>query len=519
MSANHKYTHIQFASLMERMNDFFASASSGHEDETFKFKSLMLIVETHSLAKRFEGDRVNRLADYFENIPLRECLECIRTIDLQKEEIHRRLFPLMSKPGYAVTDDDFSNCDRNVFSLEVENDTSLFDKVVFPDIESSQLWNAKKARKVGHTFYRAFENLVGDNSDNIEGGINKHYVKDDLKQHQITNFDGNLFKQSHDLNIVEYLERINEIVSDVTNQQIYNELMRTLEQLRVAFMNQAHDIYCVRTGDNSIVPDTESNATFDLCYTELPLKKYYEERDERREDVAYELTQEIFDDWRRRNHITNRELCNDEYIKFLSERKEHIAATMQEKYPALWELREHSGGYNVDVNSENFARMFYARKGIDRNFFELQWEYEYIEELIVAKKTENAPQAKIEQWTPEELAIKTFVEKLTLLVTECYDKYNGTECSPGVHQPVVTVEIQKDSLIAYLNTQACDEDKPLKQYCFPTTSKAKQLFCNYVVQLIAEGYFGKLPKKELAQILAPIVGLSFGATQNYLSQA
>lgn len=518
MNADNKYTHIQFASLMERINDFISLAVSEQPSETLKFKSLMLIVETHSLANKFSQDRAIRLADYFENIPLRDCLDCIRNIDEQKKKIIRRLFPLLSVTDRRGSDTDFSEHDYNLYSIEVENDSSVLNDVIFPDISSSLLWNAKKPRKMGHTFYPTFENLNSDANAKFGNDYNVQYAQEDLKQHLITNYDVRLLNETKGLNITEYLERIRNIVSDVTNQQIYNELMRVLEQLRVSFMEYAHDIYCVRTGDYSVNSDKENVATLDLCYTELPLKKYYEEREERREDVAYELTQEIFDDWRFRNHITNRELCNEEYIRFLTERKEQIEHTMQEQFQELWKLREHSGGYNVDVNSENFARMFYGRRGIDRRFFELQWEYEYIDELIIAKKAEDAPNAKIEQWSPEELAIKTFVEKLTILITECYKQYNGKQCTPGVHQPEVTIEIKKESLIDFLHQQMSNDKKPLKKYCFPTTSKSKFQFCIYVVELIDKGYFGKLPKKELAQVLAPIVGLGLGTVTNYLSK-
>ena len=44
--------------------------------------------------------------------------------------------------------------------------------------------------------------------------------------------------------------------------------------------------------------------------------------------------------------------------------------------------------------------------------------------------------------------------------------------------------------------------------CYPESGKTKLNVCRYVVQLQKENYFGKLPSKELAKILAPIVGLS-----------
>ena len=54
--------------------------------------------------------------------------------------------------------------------------------------------------------------------------------------------------------------------------------------------------------------------------------------------------------------------------------------------------------------------------------------------------------------------------------------------------------------------------------CYPESGKTKLNVCRYVVRLQKENYFGKLPNKELAKILAPIVGLTEGTVTNYLSQ-
>ena len=58
----------------------------------------------------------------------------------------------------------------------------------------------------------------------------------------------------------------------------------------------------------------------------------------------------------------------------------------------------------------------------------------------------------------------------------------------------------------------------LLDLCYPETSKSKQMFCQYVVKLQKEEYFGALPNNKLAKILAQIVKLGEGTVKNYLSQ-
>jgi hypothetical protein len=60
--------------------------------------------------------------------------------------------------------------------------------------------------------------------------------------------------------------------------------------------------------------------------------------------------------------------------------------------------------------------------------------------------------------------------------------------------------------------------KELSELCYPISSKSKQIFCQYVVKLQKEGYFGKLPDNLLAEQLASVVGLASGTVANYLSK-
>ena len=121
--------------------------------------------------------------------------------------------------------------------------------------------------------------------------------------------------------------------------------------------------------------------------------------------------------------------------------------------------------------------------------------------------------------SPEQMAVKSFVAKLNRLASDAYDIYNGKSVIPAVHQAEVKVIIERDKLKSRLESKMrCDFDE-LKALCYPPNSKTKQNLCSYVVQLQKDGFFGKLPNNKLAELLAPIVGLSNGTVTNYLSQA
>lgn len=496
MSADYRLIDVQFPSLTDRIVDFIAEASSGTMDATVKLQALMLIVETQHLAEKIGSGRWARLADYFENGPLEGCLERVRAIDLLKEEMERRLFPVLSGVVRDEGDKRFLH-DGDNKSTEQEDDEQVL--IEFPHISASLLWNNKKKLTLEHTFYPACESIE---------------KKAELARHRIRNVDVHALYETNISDIKDFVALIGKMTEELTNQNIYAGLLMALEKLRVVFMEQAQDIYCVRTSEPSFDLSLEDNPLFtpDYCYRQCPLKNYYEDREDWRGEVAYDLEHRTLDVWRQQQGITRRPLSHAEHVQFLSERRASVIQQMQEGYPELWNLRERSGGYDTEVNEENFARMFYARRGIDRTFFHLQWELEYLDELL------QAPLSAPVELSPQEQAIDAFVAKLMRLVTTCHERWHGQRCKPGAHQPEVTVEIRRDEFIRYLNLQLTDKEKPLWEYCNPATSQSKQLFCNYVVRLIKEGYFGQLPKKELARILAPIVGLSEGTVSNYLSQ-
>ena len=177
----------------------------------------------------------------------------------------------------------------------------------------------------------------------------------------------------------------------------------------------------------------------------------------------------------------------------------------------------HSGGLDTEVTPENFARMFYRRKGVDRYFIELQWELEELTSLIEKNKQAPVEHSHIPVQTPAQKAVADFVDNIIILANEVYKEWNNKRVVPAVHEPEVLIVIQKDELIKHMQDKKKNDFEALQELCYPETSKSKQFFCQYVVRLRNEGYFGRLPNNLLAKILAPIVKLAEGTVNNYLS--
>ena len=123
-----------------------------------------------------------------------------------------------------------------------------------------------------------------------------------------------------------------------------------------------------------------------------------------------------------------------------------------------------------------------------------------------------------EDKTPEQRAVEAFVDKIIRLANSAYEEYNGKMVSPGVNQAKVMIVIEKDKLARRMQSKMKSNFEELKDLCYPEDSQTKIRFCLYVRQLQRDNYFGKLPKQLLAELFAPIVGLSSGSVKNYLSK-
>lgn len=131
------------------------------------------------------------------------------------------------------------------------------------------------------------------------------------------------------------------------------------------------------------------------------------------------------------------------------------------------------------------------------------------EESNQSRGARDSEQQKLE-------AVKTFVGKILQLADDVYNAWNGKEANLGGRMGSATIVIKRDELKAYVKLAQSKNFEELAECCFPPKADNKLKFCKYVAQLYKRGYFGKLPKKELAKILAPIVELKPGTVQGNL---
>ena len=123
------------------------------------------------------------------------------------------------------------------------------------------------------------------------------------------------------------------------------------------------------------------------------------------------------------------------------------------------------------------------------------------------------------QQTPQQQAVKAFVDKIIRLADAAYEAYNGQSMKPAANRPEVEIVIRKDELVQHMQQKMRDNFDELLALCYPEDAQSKKRLCQYV-RMLMEGktFFGKLPKNRLAPLLAPIVGLTEQSTRNRLSQ-
>ena len=123
------------------------------------------------------------------------------------------------------------------------------------------------------------------------------------------------------------------------------------------------------------------------------------------------------------------------------------------------------------------------------------------------------------QQTPQQQAVKAFVDKIIRLADAAYEAYNGQSMKPAANRPEVEIVIRKDELAQHMQQKMRDNFDELLALCYPEDAQSKKRLCQYV-RMLMEGktFFGKLPKNRLAPLLAPIVGLTEQSTRNRLSQ-
>ena len=536
-------------SLMERLHSYFDDASirAFRPDEQpiplFKFQSLMLAADIYEFVRLYAINREEHLSEYFSALTLKQCLENVAAVEKLQERMNdvRQLFEMYDlrvqlgiianpeeprhAPGLGIAEriSDYKRLH--------ENGIDGFDGQ--PTIGHSLLWGANSNDEVrykyGRLFFKAKETL--DDSDSGSRSLDpetRAYSKA-LQQQELSR---RVAKKSvpqkpaepkgSDFDFLQYIVDIHRKAEAAPAENICKELGDALEMLRNVFMTDAEDIYYIRTGDFSKLEGVYDKEMLEHFYNDVPFKKYYEARNifVNGSQNALGLVDDLdvaLDNWRYEKELTGRKLTTEEYETFLKERKDNVVKEMKQN-DALWKLRMHSGGLDTEVTPENFARMFYRRKGVDRYFIELQWELEELTSLIEKNKQKPTEDKATTLQTPQQKAVADFVDKIIILANEVYKKWNNERVTPAVHEPEVLIVIQKDELIKHIQDKQKTNFEELLELCYPENSKSKQTFCQFVVKLKKEGYFGKLPDNLLAKPLAAVVGLAPGTVTNYLSQ-
>ena len=523
--------------LMKRLHNYFDDSNyliHSFEEQNLsllKLQTILLTAEIYDYTRQYIIHREDILSEYFSEMTLKQCLMNVVEIEKLLELIPINVYCHSFQPYSATFENDVENSSHtdhrsynqyeDYICLHEKGLEVYFDKI--PSLAHSVIWceeiDDDKHYMFGRLFSKAKETL--DENDKKERAsdpeqlayhnvlqqrnLSRHIAKktSPYKMYIDEQSKGDIFHN----HVIEILKK----AEDAPFKGIYIELGNALDLLRHVFMTDAEDIYYIRTGDFSLLKKVYDIQLVEKYYTDLPFKKYYIAKERHLEQYSEEMMVAL-EEWRSNNKYIGRPLSQEEYNVFLQMCKKEVIENM-EKYADLWKLRMHSGGLDVAVTPENFARMFYRRKGVDRYFIELQWQLEYLSRKIEENKdVHTAPEQ-----SPEQVAVGEFVDKITKLVIDAYNTWNNRRIVPSVHMSEVQIVIEKEKLISYIQGELKNNFDALKDICYPSNSESNHNFCRYVSSLQKEGYFGLLPKKHLAKIIAPIIKIKESTVSNYLS--
>lgn len=513
-------TYQMIANLSNQLRGYANDIRMDHRqplDQMSKFRGLMLVSEIYEYARKFNGGRKERLAHYFGNETLSQVLSHVADIESLQQYVSQAEAALENESKQMFEFDTSGICYKEMEVLYNEGPDGLRDfqdDNTFSPIKMSNVWEVKAGhKKYRQAFYKAHEDFTFSSAlpAPLPGFINEN-----LCDYPLLPPCPDIYPKAQNLDVMNFLIGFQKASEALTYQDIFNEMNRGLEMLRMAFMTEAHDIYCIRTGSSKIFSQSPDAEALKEYYTDVPLSEYYIFRDSVQEDIRSNISREL-DEWRVEKKYTGRPLSESEYQEYLSWRIDNVLHRMQDEYAQLWELREHSGGLDAEVNPESFARMFYRRDVEENDFYFLECELELLREL--KKESETASlEPSVTQSTPEQIAVREFVDDLMVLTSQLYDLWNDKTVSAGAHKAEVCITIRKVELIDYLQEQQQNHFAKLQALCYPADSKTKQQFCEYVMELKNKGFFGNLPNTLLARTLAPIVKLNESTVKNYLSK-
>lgn len=507
--------------LLEKVREFVHSYIMGDDDMPIsplsKFYGLALIAELYDKVYYLDNDRRKHLGRYFGNDTLRVDLECIMAIEDLQQELGSTIRYVWDLDNH---NDDFGK--RFLSLYENGLDTTL------PSLKDSKIWRGNSdcssaSLRFQTVFHKAQESLAEPEREseiiNLKKTEEEHERIASMQKKLLKNRYAHKAKDisvaANQFNYADCILSVQKQIESVDLSQIQMELNRALEMLRQVFMTDAQDIYYIRTGETDAITNDANREIIHECYTEIPLRDYFNEREDAREELLIQMDTEI-EEWRIQNKRTGKPFLRNEHLKYLQQQLETVFASMQQDYPDLWKLREHSGGLDSEVTVDNFARMFYKRANVDHEFLELQWKAELLSELIAEDEKKKAREPI--NYSPEESAVNQFVDNIMKIANMLYSEYEGKTITTGAHMPDAEIHIQVLELQRFLDQEREQNYDEFRSWCFPQNAKSIQMFCQYIIQLKDAGYFGQLRKDLIASVVAAVIGREVGTITNYLSK-
>lgn len=138
------------------------------------------------------------------------------------------------------------------------------------------------------------------------------------------------------------------------------------------------------------------------------------------------------------------------------------------------------------------------------------------ERKIEYQSSEEVPTSKPVYLEKE--AIEQFVENINKVTQLLYNEWNEQRVSLGMHKGEAVIKIKPKSVADYMEDMKNNHYDTLVSMCYPPSKNDNQKFVRFIAKLYAKEFFGKLPKKHLAQQIAIVLDIDSTTAANYLSR-
>ena len=118
---------------------------------------------------------------------------------------------------------------------------------------------------------------------------------------------------------------------------------------------------------------------------------------------------------------------------------------------------------------------------------------------------------------PEKESVEQFIEKVNKVTQLLYEAWNEKRVSLGMHKGEAVIKIKPKSVADYLEDLKINHYDNLMRLCYPPSKNDNQKFVQFIAKLQKKDYYGRLPKKLLAQQVAIVLGINPATATNYLS--